>query len=75
MSGANARILDCTVCYKWIEIWDDTSFDYLQDGTGPFCERCWKFGSLIDKLQQKVAKLEDDARREYINRYPDSFIR
>ncbi len=58
MSGANARILDCTVCEKVIQKWDDTQFDYMQDDTGPFCESCWKFGSLIDSLLARVAKLE-----------------
>lgn len=74
-----SRALHCTVCTCWIEKWgpDIASggepFDYDRDGEGPYCVRCWRWQEKIDKLAEKVSRLERIAERERIHRHPESF--
>ncbi len=51
------RIKDCATCTNFIEKWDDSPFNYIDDH-GPYCVRCWKFMDMIRDLLERVAKLE-----------------
>ena len=54
-----SRILHCTLCDAWIEMWGADEFNYTEDGSGPYCEKCWVWQKQIDELKVRLAELEN----------------
>ena len=46
------------ICGVRIEKFDEEEYDYIKDGTGPYCEKCWVFRERYEELRERIEKLE-----------------
>jgi hypothetical protein len=70
----NVKLLACTTCATQIEVERDEAFNYIEDGSGPYCDQCFFFVERILALEERIKRVEYDVERErLLSLEPGSF--